>query len=112
MAVIALSDVKDEFVTPTHSSAFGKLITGEHIEIGLLRYKAGEGANEHAHPHEQITIILKGKSRVTIAGEVFIVGEGEAVHFPPNVPHRVEILEDSTVISAKSIVDGVGHRIG
>lgn len=112
MAIVALKDVQDEFVTPKHSSAFGKLITGEHIEIGLLRYKAGEGAHEHAHPHEQITIILKGKSRVTIAGEVFIVGEGEAVHFPPNVPHRVEILEDSEVISAKSMVGGVGHRIG
>lgn len=112
MAVVALKDVKDEFVTPKHSSAFGKLITGEHIEIGLLRYKAGEGASEHSHPHEQITIILKGRSRVTIAGETFTVGEGEAVHFPPHVPHRVEILEDSEVISAKSIVGGVGHRIG
>lgn len=112
MAVVSLENVKDEFVTPKHSSAFGKLITGQHIEIGVLRYKAGEGASEHAHPHEQITIILKGRSRVTIAGEVFIVGEGDAVHFPPNVPHKVEILEDSEVISAKSIVDGVGHRIG
>ncbi|MBN8490751.1 MAG: cupin domain-containing protein [Burkholderiales bacterium] len=111
MGVVALKDVKDEFVTPRHSSAFGKLITGQHIEIGLLRYKAGEGASEHAHPHEQITIILKGKSRVTINGEIFIAGEGEAIHFPPNVSHRVEILEDSEVISAKSIVDGVGHRI-
>ena len=112
MGVIKLDDVQDEFVTPRHSSAFGKLVTGQHIEIGLLRYKAGEGANEHSHPHEQITIILKGRSRVTIDGKVFVVGEGEALHFPPNVPHRVEILEDSEVISAKSIVDGVGHRIG
>jgi quercetin dioxygenase-like cupin family protein len=112
MAIVSLKDVKDELVTPRHSTAFGKLITGEHIEIGLLRYKAGEGASEHAHPHEQITIILKGKSRVTIDGQVSIVGEGEAVHFPPNVRHKVEILEDSEVISAKSMVGGVGHRIG
>ena len=112
MGVVNLEEVPDELVTPKHSTAFGKLVTGKHVEIGLLRYKAGEGANEHSHPHEQITIILKGKSRVTIAGEVFIVGEGDAVHFPPNVPHKVEVLEDSEVISAKSIVDGVGHRIG
>ena len=49
---------------------------------------------------------------MTIGGEVFEVGEGQAVHFPPNVRHKVEVLEDSEVISAKSIVDGVGHRIG
>lgn len=112
MAVVALKDLQDEFVTPKHSTAFGKLITGEHIEIGILKYKAGEGANMHSHPHEQISIILSGRSRVTLNGEVFEVGPGEAVHIPPNVPHRVEIIEDSEVISAKSIVDGVGHRIG
>lgn len=112
MAVVALADIKDEFVTPKHSSAFGKLITGEHIEIGVLKYKAGEGAEEHAHPHEQITIVLSGRSRVTINGEAFEIGPGEAVHFPPNVPHSTYILEDSEVISAKSMVGGVGHRIG
>jgi len=112
MAHITLHDVKDEFVTPKHSSAFGKLITGEHIEIGVLKYKAGEGAQMHSHPHEQISIIISGRSRVTLDGEVFEVGPGEAVHIPPNVPHKVEIIEDSEVISAKSIVDGVGHRIG
>ena len=112
MAVIALKDVQDEFVTPKHSSAFGKLITGQHIEIGVLRYKTGEGAQMHSHPHEQISITLSGRSRVTLDGVVFEVGPGEAVHIPPNVPHCVEILEDAEVISAKSIVDGVGHRIG
>lgn len=112
MAVLTLKNVADEFVTPKHSTAFGKLITGAHIEIGLLRFKAGEGASEHAHPHEQITIILKGRSRITIDGKVFDVGQGDAVHVPPNVRHKVEVLEDSEVISAKSIVDGVGHRIG
>lgn len=112
MAVVSLKDIKDEFVTPKHSTAFGKLITGEHIEIGVLKYKAGEGANMHSHPHEQISIILSGRSRVTLDGEVFVVGPGEAVHIPPNVPHQIEILEDSEVISAKSIIDGVGHRIG
>jgi quercetin dioxygenase-like cupin family protein len=112
MAVVSLKDIKDELVTPKHSTAFGKLITGEHIEIGVLKYKAGEGARMHAHPHEQISIILSGRSRVTLDGEVFVVGPGEAVHIPPNVPHQIDILEDSEVISAKSIVDGVGHRIG
>ncbi|MCK9511830.1 MAG: cupin domain-containing protein [Pigmentiphaga sp.] len=111
MAIINLSDVRDEFVTPKHSTAFGKLITGEHIEIGILKYKAGEGAQEHSHPHEQIAICLSGRSRVTLDGEVFEVGPGQAVLIPPNVPHSTYVLEDSEMISAKSIVDGVGHRI-
>ena len=111
MAIVALNDVKDEFVTPKHSTAFGKLITGEHVEIGILSYKAGQGAKEHSHPHEQIAICLKGRSRVTLNGESFEIGPGQAVVIPPNVPHSTFILEDSEIISAKSIVDGVGHRI-
>lgn len=111
MPIINLSDVKDEFVTPKHSTAFGKLITGDHVEIGILKYKAGEGAQEHSHPHEQIAICLSGRSRVTLAGESFEIGAGQAVVIPPNVPHSTYIIEDSEMISAKSIVNGVGHRI-
>lgn len=111
MPVVDLKDIQDEFVTPKHSTAFGKLITGQHIEIGILKYKAGEGAKEHSHPHEQIAICLSGRSRVTLDGETFEVGPGQAVVIPPNVPHSTTILEDSEMISAKSIVDGVGHRI-
>jgi quercetin dioxygenase-like cupin family protein len=48
---------------------------------------------------------------VTLGGETFEVSTGQAVVIPPNVPHSVVILEDSEMISAKSIVDGVGHRI-
>lgn len=111
MPIINLSDVKDEFVTPKHSTAFGKLITGDHVEIGILKYKAGEGAQEHSHPHEQIAICLSGRSKVTLAGESFEIGPGQAVVIPPNVPHSTYIIEDSEMISAKSIVNGVGHRI-
>lgn len=111
MPVITLSEVQDELVTPKHSTAFGKLITGDHIEIGVLKYKAGEGAKEHSHPHEQIAICLSGRSRVTLGDETFEISAGQAIVIPPNVRHSTYIIEDSEMISAKSIVDGVGHRI-
>jgi hypothetical protein len=52
MPVYRFDALKKEYVTPQHSTAFGSLVTGEQIEIGMLRYKAGEGAKEHAHPCE------------------------------------------------------------
>ena len=111
MPIYEIDKLPKELVTPRHSTAFGALITGQHIEIGILSYKAGEGAQEHAHPHEQIAICLKGRSRVTLGDETFEIGPGQAVVIPPNVRHSTYILEDSEIISAKSIVDGVGHRI-
>src|ERR671922_2420504 len=111
MPVIDIKDVKEEFVTPQHSSAFGRLITGSSIELGLLRYRAGEGAKEHSHPQEQILLLLKGRARATLGGEKMEIGPGQALHIPPNVPHSLSVIEDAEVISAKSIVAGAGHKI-
>ncbi len=111
MPVYRFDDIPPELVTPRHSSAFGPLISGEQIELGLLRYKAGDGAAEHAHPHEQILMVLSGRVRMTIAGETFALGPREVAHMPPNVPHSLAVDEDAEVLSAKGIVGGVGHRI-
>lgn len=111
MPIIDLEDITEELVTPKHSTALGRLITGEQIEVGVLRFKAGEGATMHSHPHEQVVIMLKGRMRVTLDGESTVIGPGQAAHFPPNVPHATEVLEDTELVSCKGIVDGVGHRI-
>ena len=111
MPFIDLDNVRDELVTPKHSTAFGKLVTGEQVELGLLRYKKGEGAEPHAHPHEQIFLVLKGVIQATLGGEVRTLQAGQVMHVPPNLLHGIRIVEDAEVISAKGIVDGVGHRI-
>ena len=111
MPVYKFDLLKKEYVTPKHSTAFGSLVSGEQIELGLLRFKAGEGANEHAHPHEQVLLVLEGRIRMKIAGEAYELGPREVAHMPPNVPHSLQALEDTEVVSAKGIVGGVGHRI-
>jgi quercetin dioxygenase-like cupin family protein len=111
MPVYKLSDIEEELVTPKHSTALGRLVTGEQIEVGLLRFKAGEGAKEHAHPHEQVLLVLSGRVRMKIGGETYELGPREVAHLPPNVPHSLHAIEDTEVVSAKGIVGGVGHRI-
>ena len=111
MAIYSLNEMTPEFVTPKHSTAFGKLITGQAIEVGVFSYEAGKGAHVHSHPHEQIFIVLKGKMVMTIDGIDYELGVGDAAHMLPGVPHGVMAIEDSDVVSAKSVLDGVGHRI-
>jgi quercetin dioxygenase-like cupin family protein len=111
MPVYSLKDIEPEFVTPKHSTAFGRLITGKHVEVGVFSYEKGKGATAHQHPHEQILIVLKGKVVMTIEGKDYELGAGEAAHMLPNVLHGLFAVEDSDVVSAKSVVDGVGHRI-
>jgi quercetin dioxygenase-like cupin family protein len=113
MPLIRLDEIDKEFVTPKYSTAFGELVAGERIEVGRLRFDANEGAVEHAHPQEQVMIIISGRLKVEIpsedaAGEL---GPGEGFHAPPNVAHRVTAVEDTVVISCKDVVGGVGHKV-
>lgn len=113
MPLIRLDEIEKEYVTPKYSTAFGELVAGERIEVGRLRFEADEGAVEHAHPQEQVMIVISGRLYVEIpsegaAGEL---GPGEGFHAPPNVPHRVTAVEDAVVISCKDVVDGIGHKM-
>ena len=111
MPVYKLAEIEEELVTPKHSTALGRLVTGEQIEVGVLRFKAGAGAEEHSHPHEQVLFVLSGRVRMTIGGQSYELGAREVAHMPPNVPHSLSAIEDSEVVSAKGIVGGVGHRM-
>lgn len=105
-----LKDVPAELVTPQHSTALGRLITGSQVEFGILSFKAGEGAKVHAHPHEQIVYVLKGRMKVFAEGKETVIGPGQAAHFPPDVPHGTTMLDDVEAISVKGVIDGVGHK--
>lgn len=111
MSVHRLKDVEEVPVTPSHSSAVGQLVTGERIELAVLRYRRGEGAEEHAHPQEQMLLVLSGRIRMRIGSETHELGPREVAHMPPDVPHSLSVLEDAEVVSAKSLVGGIGHPL-
>jgi quercetin dioxygenase-like cupin family protein len=113
MPLIHLDEIDKEYVTPKYSTAFGELVAGERIEVGRLRFDADEGAVEHAHPQEQVMIIISGRLRVQIPSEGVDgeLGPGEGFHAPPNVSHRVTALENTVVLSCKDVVGGVGHKM-
>jgi quercetin dioxygenase-like cupin family protein len=106
------NEMPSEYVTPKYSTAFGPLLAGEHLESGLFRFKANEGAVEHAHPSEQVMYVISGKLRVRFGEEIGEIGPGQAFLAPSNVPHQVTALEDSVVFSCKNLGEGIsGHRL-
>lgn len=111
MPFVVFDEVDKQFVTPKYSTAFGELVTGQHIEVGRLTFKAGEGAVEHQHPHEQVMYVISGHLSVDLAGEHAELGPGMAFHALPDQPHKVTAVADTQVLSCKHIIDGVGHKI-
>ena len=111
MPFLQLDNMVKETVTPKHSTAYGELVTGDSIEVGRLRFKAGEGAEPHAHEQEQIVIVLEGKVRMNMGDEQADLGPGCGFHARPYELHGLQALEDSLIISCKNTLDGVGHKI-
>lgn len=111
MPFFRFDDLEAGYVTPRYSRAHGPLVTGVQIEVGRLRFKAGEGAVPHAHPQEQIMVVLRGRLRVVLDGEAREVGPGEGFMAAPGTEHAVTAVEDAEVLSCKGLVDGRGHRI-
>ena len=111
MPFVVFDEVEKEFVTPKYSTAFGELVTGQNIEVARLAFKAGEGAVEHRHPHEQVMYVISGHLSVDLAGEHAELGPGMAFHALPDQPHKVTAVKDTQVISCKHVIGGVGHKI-
>jgi quercetin dioxygenase-like cupin family protein len=64
-----------------------RAIHGERMSVAFFIIAGGYGVPEHAHPHEQIGTVLKGKLQLSIAGEKQIVTTGGAYHIPSGVTH-------------------------
>ncbi|MCL1476712.1 cupin domain-containing protein [Marinobacter sp. M3C] len=75
-----------------------QIISGDELMMVKLTMKAGAVVKHHRHPNEQMTYILKGKIRFTHGLEMeqsTTLCAGDVLHFPANVPHAAECLEDT-----------------
>jgi quercetin dioxygenase-like cupin family protein len=75
-----------------------RLITGDDMMLAHVYLDKGAIVPQHSHHNEQLTYIIEGALRFWIGAdgkEEIVVGAGEVLHIPSNVPHRAEALEDT-----------------
>lgn len=88
-------DMPKEVVTDTISR---RLITGDDMMLAHVYLAKGAIVPQHSHHNEQLTYIIEGALHFWIGAdgkEEIVVGAGEVLHIPSNVPHRAEALEDT-----------------
>jgi quercetin dioxygenase-like cupin family protein len=56
----------------------------------------------HAHPHEQVGYIAKGRVRMTIEKESYELKAGDSYYAPSNVPHGAFTLEPAVIVDTFS----------
>ncbi len=72
-----------------------KIIAGEKRMLAQVFIAKGGFVPEHSHEAEQITYILEGALRFQIEGKEVVVGKGQVLVIPSNVPHSALALEDT-----------------
>ena len=78
------------------------LIAGEQMTLLEIHYSPGVGAPLHVHQHESLAYVVKGKVKMTVGKETYVLGPGDVCRHPQGMPHAVEGLEDSVVVEIKS----------
>jgi quercetin dioxygenase-like cupin family protein len=75
-----------------------QMIVGAKLMVCRLRFRPHVDTTTHSHPHEQITLVEKGRVRFTIEGETRVAGAGDVVRFAPGVVHGATILDEEVVL--------------
>src|SRR5438067_11557866 len=72
-----------------------KIISGGKAMVAQVFLAKGAVVPEHHHESEQLTYILEGALKFELEGQEVVVGKGQVLRIPSNVPHRAVALEDT-----------------
>lgn len=75
-----------------------QMVIGQNVMMVRFTFDPFLVTPEHTHPHEQMTIVVKGKVKFMIEGEVKIVSPGDVLHFPPHNRHGATMLDEEVVL--------------
>ncbi len=75
-----------------------QMIVGENMMMCRFRFAPFVITNEHSHPHEQMTLVVKGKVKFTISGEEHILRAGDVLYFPPDNRHGATMLDEEVIL--------------
>jgi len=90
--------VNDLPQTPILSGIERRAVWLDGVMLTFFTFKPGAIVSEHAHPHEQITLVTKGAMEFTLDGETRRLNAGQGVCIPPNVPHSALTLDGPTEV--------------
>ena len=92
---------------PTQELAPGierRFLTASRMTIARFALKRGAVVPTHSHDHEQVSYVVSGALRFTVAGAETLVRAGEALQIPSWAEHSVDAVEDTEVIDVFSPV--------
>jgi len=75
-----------------------QMFVGDRMMICRFRFRPFLVTPEHDHPHEQMTIVERGKVRFFIEGKEQIASTGDVLHFPSKCWHGATMMDEEVVL--------------
>jgi quercetin dioxygenase-like cupin family protein len=75
-----------------------QVIVGKQMMICRLRFAPYIVTPPHEHPHEQLTLVERGRVLFLIEEEERIAQAGDVLHFPPGCRHGATMLDEEVVL--------------
>ena len=75
-----------------------QVVVGQRLMVCRLRFKPFVETPRHSHPHEQITLVEKGRVRFAIGDQIRIASAGDVVCVPSGVVHGATMLDEEVVL--------------
>ncbi len=73
-----------------------RVIHTEQMTIARMGLAKGAVVPLHQHVNQQVTMLTSGALEFEMGDQSFVLKAGDVLVIPPNLPHRVVALEDST----------------
>ena len=75
-----------------------KIASGEKVMLSLVTFAPDAVVPEHAHPHEQMGMMVSGTLELTVAGETRTLSGNAIFLVPGGVPHKAVAGPQGAVI--------------
>lgn len=75
-----------------------QMVVGNRMMICRFRFRPFLVTPEHDHPHEQMTIVERGRVRFFVEGKERIASAGDVLHFPPKCWHGATMMDEEVVL--------------
>ncbi len=95
MSILEKSSWKTLEIEQLNDKLSRQMISGENATISQLLLKKGAAVPRHSHMNEQYSWIISGVLKFVFDDREILVGAGEVLVIPPNVPHSAVALEDT-----------------
>ena len=66
---------------------------GQGMMLSVVTFEPDSLVPDHAHPHEQMGIMISGLAEFTVGGVTRVIGPGDIWRIPGGVTHRVRALD-------------------